>query len=121
MKNSGYYYHYLESFHWRQVRLEKLKSAGYTCEVCRCPATCVHHSTYKNLGHEELCDLAALCEKCHGFIHSVMKKDHRRLFWTGKLDNFILLLKKQSFRGYNRQRKFFSENFDSNGKFREKF
>ena len=60
------YQEYLKSDHWREVRKEKLKEAGYKCERCGAKESLdIHHLTYARLGHERMSDLQALCRPCH--------------------------------------------------------
>lgn len=62
---------YLQGEHWKQVRLEKLRSVGFSCENCRIPQfpLDVHHKTYVRKGNERLDDLAVLCRSCHEKAH----------------------------------------------------
>jgi len=63
---------YLKSPHWYAVRAQKIKEAGGKCESCKKSGQLdVHHLSYKNLGHERMNDLQALCRKCH-------KKRHKK-------------------------------------------
>jgi len=63
---------YLRSPHWYAVRAQKIKEAGGLCESCKKSGSLdVHHLSYKNLGHERMNDLQALCRKCH-------KKRHKK-------------------------------------------
>lgn len=63
---------YLRSLHWRSVRAQKIKETGGKCERCGVGGSLdIHHLSYKNLGHERMSDLQALCRKCH-------KKRHKK-------------------------------------------
>lgn len=66
---------YLESPEWASTRARIMHRAqttagGPTCEQCRRQgATCVHHLTYANVGHERDDELIALCKRCHQKAH----------------------------------------------------
>lgn len=74
-KCSFYQYNiYLQSEHWRNLRLIALKRDNYICQSCKQEkATEVHHLTYKNLGNESLDELISYCRVCHEKVHE--KKD----------------------------------------------
>ena len=59
------YERYIHSAAWRQLANERLEMDGYTCRVCGCSATDVHHLTYERFGNESMDDLVSLCRKCH--------------------------------------------------------
>jgi hypothetical protein len=59
--NTGY------SKDWKIISRELLK--GRVCDICGEKATLIHHKD-KNKGNNELCNLCALCKKCHGKIHA---------------------------------------------------
>ena len=69
------YQKYLQSAHWQQRRKQFITDIGHACEKCDIPRWLaqiayqqdlnVHHLNYQNLGHEEDCDLEALCRRCH--------------------------------------------------------
>lgn len=69
------YQKYLQSAHWQQRRRDFISDMGNICEKCDIPRWLaqiayqqdlnVHHLSYANLGHEEDCDLEALCRRCH--------------------------------------------------------
>ncbi len=62
---------YLRSPEWKSKRLQALKSAGYSCQMCGAQTSLhVHHITYTNLYRETPADLACVCEHCHSAIHS---------------------------------------------------
>lgn len=64
------YQEYLNSDHWKQIRLKALERAGNKCQLCSSKENLnVHHNTYKNRGHEDLNDLVVLCRKCHAKFH----------------------------------------------------
>lgn len=67
------YQDYLQSAHWRQVRLEALDRAGNKCQLCSRKQTLeVHHNTYENLGCELPEDLIVLCDRCHAKHHDAL-------------------------------------------------
>lgn len=64
------YQEYLNSPHWKEIRLKALRRAGNRCQLCSSTNNLnVHHNTYKNKGHEDLNDLVVLCRKCHSKFH----------------------------------------------------
>ena len=82
------YREYLKSDHWRAVRAEALKRAGYRCEfrylmLFRCPE-CerleVHHKpgAYKRLGEERAGDLMVLCHDHHEQVTAASRKKRGR-------------------------------------------
>lgn len=63
---------YYQSPEWKQIRQQKLKEAGYVCELCGSAINLrVHHLTYDHFGCEPLDDLLVVCEKCHTRLHTV--------------------------------------------------
>ena len=67
----AWYSEYLDSPEWRSRRKRVLERARGQCEGCGLrPATQVHHLHYRRAGREMLFDLVAVCEECHGDIHS---------------------------------------------------
>lgn len=68
------YSEYLQTDHWRTLRLDKLREAGHRCQLCNTSTGLeVHHRSYENLGRESLADLIALCGDCHGHFHDKLK------------------------------------------------
>ena len=71
------YSEYLNSWEWRNKRIEILKLDGKKCTVCDATqkdATLqVHHISYQNVGDENTDDLVTMCESCHKHVHSVDK------------------------------------------------
>jgi hypothetical protein len=64
------YREYLRTEHWKQVRLQALEYADYSCQVCnRAGEVHVHHRTYDRLGAERPADLTVLCARCHETHH----------------------------------------------------
>lgn len=72
-KYGGYssYQAYLNSPHWKKIRLEALDRADWRCMLCN---TCagplhVHHRTYDRIGNEDPTDVIVLCSTHHGMFH----------------------------------------------------
>lgn len=64
------YQEYLNSDHWKEIRLKALNRAGNRCQLCSSRGSLnVHHNTYKNKGNEDLKDLVVLCRECHAKFH----------------------------------------------------
>lgn len=64
------YQQYLQSAHWKQIRLQALDEAGHRCQLCNSPQQLnVHHRTYERRGEELLGDLTVLCRSCHSRFH----------------------------------------------------
>jgi hypothetical protein len=70
-KSSFFQYNiYLQSQHWRSLRLIALERDNWLCQSCKsAEATEVHHLTYKNLGNEPLEELTSYCRACHAKVH----------------------------------------------------
>lgn len=69
------YSEYLQTEHWKKLRLEPLRRSGFRCSLCYTNAKLhVHHRTYERLGREYLSDLIALCEDCHSKFHDKLPK-----------------------------------------------
>lgn len=63
---------HINSAAWKTLRKRVFARAGRFCEQCGIlVAKHCHHKTYARFGHEELGDLEALCEMCHGKIHGI--------------------------------------------------
>lgn len=65
------YYTYINSAEWNKRRIQKLKSTNYKCEICKGPASQVHHKHYKTLYKENMNDLQSLCGRCHKNEHNI--------------------------------------------------
>lgn len=67
------YNEYLKTKHWKWIRGEKLKHAGYRCQMCnrKDVSLHVHHRTYERRGYEDFSDLIVLCADCHAKFHEV--------------------------------------------------
>ncbi|MDP9439280.1 MAG: HNH endonuclease [Actinomycetota bacterium] len=70
------YKEYLQTPHWKRRRQDKVRVAGYRCQLCNRGAVTlnVHHRTYERLGEEHDGDLTVLCSDCHNTFH-----EHRSL------------------------------------------
>ena len=68
------YKKYLQTPEWKEIRLKKLKSAYFRCELCNKSGSAlrVHHRTYERRGNEWLKDLIVLCKKCHEKFHDIV-------------------------------------------------
>jgi hypothetical protein len=76
---------HLQSDEWREIRQRRLKLDKYQCQVCTKNNTVIkrdrleiHHKTYKNLGNENMRDLASLCREHHQLQH-----DHHGYYVSG--------------------------------------
>jgi len=68
---------YLNTEHWRDLRLRVLERADHCCEGCQeARATEVHHLTYEHIGHEMLWELVAVCAACHGQVSKPEEDEH---------------------------------------------
>ena len=67
------YKKYLSTKVWDEKRREKLKEAGYKCQLCskKDVKLHVHHNTYERIGDEDMNDLIVLCEDCHKKFHDI--------------------------------------------------
>lgn len=64
------YSEYLQSEHWKDIRLMALRRASFRCQLCNAQDKLnVHHRTYERRGEELLSDLTVLCEPCHAKHH----------------------------------------------------
>lgn len=72
------YQTYLQTDHWRELRLLKLEMVGNKCEKCPCRQRLqVHHLRYDPY-RESLNDLQVLCENCHENAHYNEKRGGRQ-------------------------------------------
>lgn len=75
MQQTEQYKKYMYSKEWESKRQERIAIDG-GCVMCGRPiakirSVQVHHTTYKNLGHENvLTDLCVLCGSCHKKLHN---------------------------------------------------
>lgn len=70
------YNNYLQTRHWKALRIEVAEEHNYTCLRCYGVFRTgfhIHHNTYKRLGKEKLSDLGFYCQKCHAVIHNDRK------------------------------------------------
>lgn len=64
------YDEYLQTDHWKDVRTQALRRAGYRCQVCNDGGQLdVHHRTYERRGEEAPGDVTVLCRSCHSVFH----------------------------------------------------
>lgn len=64
---------YLNSPHWKEIRLKALARSGNRCQLCSSTDNLnVHHNTYRNRGNEDLKDLVVLCRNCHEKFHDIV-------------------------------------------------
>jgi len=64
------YSEYLLTEEWLQKRNQKLKQAGFKCQICNTGGLLnVHHRTYDRRGDEWMSDLTVLCRPCHAKFH----------------------------------------------------
>lgn len=64
------YRQYLETDHWKTMRMDMLKRAKFACQLCSAKGQLhVHHRTYERRGEENYSDLIVLCANCHGKFH----------------------------------------------------
>jgi Uracil DNA glycosylase superfamily len=76
--NKSEYQEYLASREWALLREAVRRRSGGYCERCRIAnIDAVHHKTYQRVGHEQLDDLMAICEPCHGFLSGKRHYDPR--------------------------------------------
>ena len=62
---------YLNSNKWKELREQKLKETGGTCQICCGTENLnVHHRTYERIGDENLSDLTVLCRTGHTKFHA---------------------------------------------------
>lgn len=65
------YKDYLQTSHWKKMRLRALKAAGNRCQLCNTSGLLdVHHRTYERRGAEHMSDLTVLCRACHTKHHA---------------------------------------------------
>lgn len=66
------YVEYLKTEHWKALRSNMLRRAGFRCQLCNAAEPLdVHHRTYENRGCESYQDLIALCRSCHEKHHDI--------------------------------------------------
>lgn len=91
---------YYESEAWRKTK-DRYKKSGkpQTCLVCNSRLYCLHHLSYKNLGHENLDDLMPLCINHHHELHEVLQE----LVWPLSLSYQVvdILKNKQEIKNRN--------------------
>lgn len=74
------YRQYLLSKDWHSKRMAAFEHYGRFCMACGTNEKLhVHHKTYRNLGSENMQDLAILCFRCHDELHKEYDKRKARL------------------------------------------
>lgn len=64
------YEKYLQTEHWRHVRILALERAGGRCQLCnKTERLQVHHRTYERRGEEKPEDVTVVCRPCHARHH----------------------------------------------------
>src|SRR5436190_652256 len=70
----SYWDYLLRSAHWKQVRRDALRRAGYACVWCGDDGWLnVHHLHYDSIGCETEDDILVLCVECHESVSPVRK------------------------------------------------
>lgn len=73
------YREYLQSPLWQRKRLLALKRANFRCQSCNREGRLeVHHTTYAQLGREQMHHLLVLCRQCHQNEHDTIDRLPRR-------------------------------------------
>lgn len=68
--NKEEYRIYLQSDHWKKLRLLKISQVGYKCQDCGVQKNIqVHHIRYKKIYNVKTNDLRVLCRDCHIKYH----------------------------------------------------
>jgi len=67
---------YLKSDDWKSLRKERILKSGCRCDICgtRTERLDAHHLKYRRLHNVSVCDLRAVCRRCHDAIHLLLKK-----------------------------------------------
>lgn len=67
------YRKYLQTEHWKELRLQALNRDGFRCSLCGSGARLqVHHVKYRGKPSESLLeDLETLCRDCHRMEHGI--------------------------------------------------
>ncbi len=74
MRKYDSYQEYLQSDIWKAIKKIILQRDNYTCQVCNCRATQVHHKLYPEIwGHEVPDILISVCNSCHHDFHHLQK------------------------------------------------
>jgi len=73
----GGYDNYLKTEYWKNTRNKILKRDNYNCRCCGSKKKLqVHHDKYRGYYKERFSDLRTLCQYCHWYHHSYLKKIH---------------------------------------------
>lgn len=80
MSRRDYYYKYLESDHWQQLRAQVFERDSHKCLHCGSPKHLRgHHVIYrKNLEKCTPKDIMTLCDSCHHKEHIRMNENRRK-------------------------------------------
>lgn len=72
---SSYYQKYLKEEYWINLRSKILKRDNYECKKCKSKKNLqIHHKKYRGFYKELPKDLITLCNMCHRYEHSYIKK-----------------------------------------------
>ena len=79
MSRRDYYYKYLESDHWKQLREQTFERDGHRCQHCGTPKNLRgHHVIYrKDLEKCTPKDIMTLCDSCHHQEHVRIKQKRK--------------------------------------------
>jgi hypothetical protein len=64
------YLNYLQSDHWKSLRLAAIACWGDRCSNCSVPKVDIHHLRYGTLYDVSTSDLMPLCRRCHDEVHN---------------------------------------------------
>lgn len=72
------YKEYLLSGEWDNLRKQKLRQVGSSCQICNSKKGLhIHHRTYARIFNERLNDLTVLCGDCHALFHQISWSEER--------------------------------------------
>jgi 5-methylcytosine-specific restriction endonuclease McrA len=72
-KSKKVYQKYLESDHWKKVKIDYYRERERICSACGAKRRIqLHHLTYKKVGRERPQDLVPLCQSCHKLVHQIL-------------------------------------------------
>lgn len=85
LRQLGYnsYAEYLRSSHWHRTKQRYRESDRPQACICGETEVDLHHTTYENLGNENLEDLTALCRRCHTLVHVLERRGELTLDLEG--------------------------------------
>ena len=80
------YREYLESDHWKALRIRAMRYHGIACALCgyESRSNDVHHVKYRNLTDCSVRDLRVLCRECHEMTHAVKTEERKTAFLQWK-------------------------------------